>query len=494
MADPGRSVATGTAPQRLIVASNREPFRIVTDGNGETSRCVTTVGGLVSGLLPVVERFNALWICWDPQPRTAIRSVATRQLKLNGASFPLLQVGLRKQEVQGYYNGFCNQVLWPICHEMPDRSSPRLDYWRHFRTINELFAETIAGQTGPNDILWLHDYHLMLVPAALRLRTKMRQPIAYFHHIPFPNAEVFGTLPWHRQLLEGLLGADVVGFHTSDYAAGFIESCAKLLGSDTDTEPGTVIHGRHRTRVRVRPIGVNTRRFERLARHADIQREALRIRRELACDCLILSVDRLDYTKGLQERVQVIQTLFSRIPQLKEIVTFMQVAVPTRAGIPGCRQYRARYESAVRDLNQRFGTDDWRPLISINTPLNRRELVARYLAADIACVTPLADGMNLVAFEYCATRIGNEGILVLSQQAGAVSLLGEFAVTVNGHDTDSVVAGLVRALTMPSEQRARRMKALRAIVARVTSDAWAERCLGDLQTADSKDVNRVMSN
>jgi alpha,alpha-trehalose-phosphate synthase [UDP-forming] len=464
---------------RLLLASNREPFQPA-DGTPDGGKWVPSMGGLASGLMPLLRQHEGVWVCWNPQPQQEVDESGER---VDNGPFPLLQVALRPAEVRDYYNGFCNRVLWPLCHDIMKRVSPRLDYWQQFRTVNERFAGAIAGAADPDDLVWLHDYHLMLVPEAMRQRLGRNQRIGYFHHIPFPEPRALEALPWHRQLLSGLLGADAVAFHTAGYAVRFIECCGNLLDCDIDSEPGMVIHGGHRTLVRARPIGIDSGSFARLAEDPEIVLRAIELRRRFTCDCLMLSVDRLDYTKGLVERVEAIHELFSRVPQCRGIVTFVQIAVPTRPEIPDYQQYRAHFESAVGIVNETFGTDEWQPIVCRTEPLSRQELVAYYLAADVACVTPVADGMNLVALEYCASRTGNDGVLVLSRQAGASALLGESAVTVDARRTESIVGGLVQALTMPGTERARRMTELRSVVMRSSSEQWLRRCLADIEPA-----------
>lgn len=469
---------------RLLLATNREPFRVRHDGE-DAGKYVPSIGGLTSGLMPLLRQREGVWVCWDPQPRQDGDDADSLNGGTDDGPFPVLQVGLRPSEVRDYYNGFCNRVLWPLCHDILKRVSPRLDYWQQFRTVNERFADVIAGAANPEDIVWLHDYHLMLVPEATRRRSGQQQRIGYFHHVPFPEPQVLRALPWHRQLLNGLLGADAVGFHTAAYAVRFIESCGELLDCDIDSDPGAVIHGDRRTLVRARPIGIDAQAFARLAEDPNVIRRAIELRRQLACDCLMLSVDRLDYTKGLVERVEAIHELFSRLPQCRGIVTFVQVAVPTRTEIPDYQQYRARFESAVRVVNKTFGTDAWQPIVCRTEALSRPELAAHYLAADVACITPVADGMNLVALEYCATRAGNDGVLLLSRQAGASVALGESAVSVDVRSTESIVGGFVQALTMPGAERARRMMQLRSVVMRSTSEQWLRRCLNDIEPSGS---------
>ncbi len=474
---------------RLLLASNREPFRVIKNPQGDVRECVQSMGGLTSALCPVLERCHGVWVSWDPDPVDGDDAGRVHEEDGDGIPFPSVRIGIQRSEANGYYNGFCNRALWPLCHTMLRCVTPRLDYWQDYRAINERFADTIAGRCGANDVIWIHDYHLMLVPAAMRRRLEPHRRIGYFHHVPFPNVRVLKAFPWHRQLLKGLLGADSVGFHTPEYANNFLDCCRELLGCDTGSEPGTVIHGKYRTVVRVRPIGLDAKTFEGFADEPDVQRLALDLRRRAGSERLVLSVDRLDYTKGLLERVEAIRSLYARVPQCRGLVTFMQIAVPTRTEVPEYQQYRARLEDAIESLNAEFRRDDWEPLIYQTEAVSQRELVSYYLAADIACVTPMADGMNLVASEYCASRKDGDGVLVLSEQAGANALLGEFAVSVDIRKQDSVVNGLVKALTMSSDERKWRMKRLRSIVMHNTTGVWLRNCLHDIVEPDAADAD-----
>jgi len=488
---PDVYIDSDTELPRLLLASNREPFRVIREANGEVSRCERSMGGLASALSPVLERADGVWVSWNPNALGADDDDQIREQRGDGIPFPVIQVGLRKSEVKGYYNGFCNRALWPLCHTVLRCVTPRLDYWQDFRVINDRFADVIASRSKKCDVIWIHDYHLMLVPAAMRRRTDPQHRIGYFHHVPFPNVRVLKAFPWHRQLIKGLLGADSIGFHTPEYAGNFIECCQELLGCDTRSEPGTINHGKYRTVVRVRPIGVDARSFAALADQRDVQNDAIEIRRKYRCERFVLSVDRMDYTKGILERIEAIRALFSRIPQCRGIVTFMQVAVPTRTEVPEYQQYRAKVEAAIEALNAEFGHGDWRPFIYRTEPMNRRELVAHYLAADVACVTPIADGMNLVASEYCASRTDGDGALVLSSQAGASTTLGEFAVTVDIRKQESVVTGILQALTMSEAEQAQRMQRLRSIVMSNTTGRWLRNCLDDIvqpKPVDAEDL------
>ena len=488
---PDVYIDSDTELPRLLLASNREPFRVIREANGEVSRCERSMGGLASALSPVLERCDGVWVSWSPEALGADDDDHIHEQRGAGIPFPVIQVGLRKSEVKGYYNGFCNRALWPLCHTVLRCVTPRLDYWQDFRAVNDRFADVIASRSKKYDVIWIHDYHLMLVPAAMRRRIDPQHRIGYFHHVPFPNVRVLKAFPWHRQLIKGLLGADSIGFHTPEYAGNFIECCHELLGCDTRSEPGTINHGKYKTVVRVRPIGVDATSFAALANQRDVQNDAIEIRRKHRCERFVLSVDRLDYTKGLLERIEAIRALFSRIPQCRGIVTFMQVAVPTRTEVPEYQQYRVKVEAAIDALNTEFGHGDWRPFIYRTEPMNRRELVAHYVAADVACVTPIADGMNLVASEYCASRTGGDGALVLSSQAGASTTLGEFAVTVDIRKQESVVTGILQALTMSEAEQAQRMQRLRSIVMNNTTGGWLHNCLDDILRPKPADAEEL---
>ncbi len=470
----------GLGGRRLILASNREPFKVITGRNGKERKYELSMGGLASALNPVLERCEGLWVSWNPVPIVHGHGTVIKELRGPDCPFPLVQIGLDKEEIKGYYNGFCNRALWPLCHTNLRYVTPRLDYWHRYRDVNYRFADVIAGQAAPGDVVWIHDYHLMLVPAALRRQLGDLQPIGYFHHVPFPNARILSAFPWHRRLLIGMLGADSIGFHTPEYANNFLECCRELLDCDESSEEGVVSYREHRTTVGVRPIGLDVEQFERLAAEQRVKKRAEQIRKEAASSRVVLSVDRIDYTKGLFERVEAIRTFFARMPQARGVVTFLQVAVPSRLGVPEYREYRERLENAVKAVNREFGRDNWRPIIYRTDALDQDELTAHYLAADVALVTPSKDGMNLIASEYCAARGDGDGAVVLSYQAGASTYLGEFVVNVNSKRKESIINGIIQALTMSPAERAYRMSRLRSLVKKNTTDVWLRNCLRDI--------------
>lgn len=265
----------GLGGRRLILASNREPYKVIKGKNGKDRQYELSVGGLASALHPILTRCEGMWIAWNPVPAVNGNGhVPVKETRGDGAPFPLLQIGLHKDEINGYYNGFCNRALWPLCHTNLRYVTPRLDYWHKFRDVNYRFADTIAAQAATGDVVWVHDYHLMLVPAALRRQLGEKQPIGYFHHVPFPNARILSAFPWHRRLLIGMLGADSVAFHTPEYAANFLECCRELLDVDEDSEDDVVSYRDHKTIVSVRPIGLDVAHFERLAKQSSVKQRA----------------------------------------------------------------------------------------------------------------------------------------------------------------------------------------------------------------------------
>jgi trehalose 6-phosphate synthase len=469
----------GLGGRRLVLASNREPFKVIKGNNGKDRKFELSVGGLATALNPVLARCEGSWISWNPVP-VVNGHAPVKEIRGDDVPFPLLQIGLHKEEIKGYYNGFCNRALWPLCHTNLRYVTPRLDYWHRYRDVNFRFADTIAAQAGPRDVLWIHDYHLMLVPAALRRQLGEKQPIGYFHHVPFPNARILSAFPWHRRLLIGVLGADSVAFHTPEYANNFLECCRELLDCDDDTGDDVIGYRDHRTIVGVRPIGLDVEQFEKLANEDSVKQRAEKIRKDIACSRVVLSVDRIDYTKGLFERVEAIRTFFARMPQARGVVTFVQIAVPSRLGVPEYREYRERLETAVKALNKEFARDNWKPMIYRTDSLDQSELTAHYLAADVVLVTPAKDGMNLIASEYCASRTDGDGAVVLSYQAGASTYLGEFVVNVNSKRKESIINGIIQALTMSPAERAYRMTRLRSLVKKNTTDVWLRNCLGDI--------------
>lgn len=463
-------VAEATAGARLVIATNREPFTLRTS-QGAT-KLKRTPGGVVSALLPVVEKSGGRWIAWHTGA-AAQREELERRL-------PYLRlVNVTPAEVRAYYQGFANGALWPLCHYTIDRCSFEPHEWDVYVAVNRRFAERIAVEASSEDVVWVHDYQLCLVPQFLRNNGAALRSIAYFHHIPFPGPEVFRVLPWYEETLRGLLGADQVGFHTEGYVKNFLLTCELLAGVEVDHAAQTVSFDGRSVRVRAFPIGVDVPGLDRLAKQPSVQKEARTIRTGLRVEKLLLSVDRLDYTKGIAERFKAIDEFFMAHPQLRGCVSLLQIAVPSRAEVTEYRRLKKEVDELIGRVNGKHAQNGWQPIHCTYRSYSLKSLVAHYQAADVALVTPVRDGMNLVAKEFCASRIDEDGVLVLSEFAGAAECLGSAALLVNPFHVVQYTQAIEHALGMNRDERRRRMQRMRNIVARYDVGEWVQRVIAD---------------
>jgi trehalose 6-phosphate synthase/phosphatase len=467
---------------KLIIVSNRLPVTVRVDAAGVS--VTRSTGGLATALSGPHERLSSRWIGWpgDVSRLTAEQRALVEAALEHAGTVP---VHLSPAEMHRYYDGFSNGVLWPLFHYLLDKVNldARAD-WEVYKTVNARFASAIAEQCSPGDTIWIHDYQLMLVPSLLR-RLIPRAKIGFFLHIPFPAAEVFRILPWRAQLLRGLLGADRIGFHTAGYRHHFVYSAARVLELEPDEE-GIEYEGR-RIDLGVHPIGVDTQDLARRAQDPAVRAEAQRIRDEARGRKIVLGIDRLDYTKGIPRRLLAIDRLLEREPEVRDKVRFIQLAVPTREKVGAYADYRRVVNELVGRINGQYGRIDAVPIHFLYQSLELDQVVALYLAADVMLVTPLRDGMNLVAKEYVATRVDDTGVLVLSEFAGAAAELVE-SLQVNPHDLESVATAVKRALDMPAAEQRLRMRALRGRVAAHDVHEWAQTFLDELGHAGGASV------
>ena len=454
---------------RLIVVANRLP---VSPGDGPGDPWRTSPGGLVSALLPILREVSGSWIGWPGAEE------GTRPPE-NYEGIRLEPVALTRTDVERFYEGFSNRTLWPLYHDAVRWPEFHRSWWWPYVDVNQRYAAAAARAARPGDLVWVHDYHLQLVPALLRkLRPDVR--IGFFLHVPFPPVELFAQIPWRVQLLEGLLGADLVGFQTEFGARNFQRAVRRFL--PVHGARGVFrVEGRE-VRVGAFPISIDCRRFADLAATESVQRQAQSIRESLGVGRkLILGVDRLDYTKGIDHRLRAFETVLRRHDQSVHDVVFLQLAVPTRELVPDYMQIRTKVEQQVGHVNGRWGTPEYVPVHYMYRNLPPEELVAHYVAADVMAVTPLRDGMNLVAKEYVTTRLEHDGVLVLSEFAGAARELKQ-ALLVNPHDIDGMAAVLDRALRMPGQEQRQRMATLRRNVVRNDVHLWASTFVGAMRT------------
>jgi trehalose 6-phosphate synthase/phosphatase len=462
---------------RLLIVSNRLPVSV--RWKAGRPELLQSTGGLATGLGALRGREGSLWIGW-PGDVSQASEAESREIDARLRERALLPVYFSQREISGFYDGFSNGVLWPLFHYLQDRVPIDSGGWRAYSRANERFADQVAAVWRPGDRIWVHDYHLMLLPKLLRERLPQAS-IGYFLHIPFPAPDVFRALPWRQALLEGLLGADLIGFHTPSYARHFTHVLQQLAAVKT-----AVDHfwwqGRQ-VRVGAFPMGIDDERFAMLASDIDVRARAEAIRSEAHGRRIFLGIDRLDYTKGIPRRLLAFQRLLEREPSLRDRVRFIQVAVPSRIDVRAYHAFRKELDELIGRVNGQFGTVDAVPIHYLFRSVSRRELVALYRAADVMVVTPLRDGMNLVAKEFCASRIDDDGVLLLSEFAGAADELVD-AFMVNPYDIDGVADAMGRALALPGDERRRRMRALRARVQQSSIHRWASGFLDRLAPSE----------
>jgi trehalose 6-phosphate synthase/phosphatase len=450
---------------RLLIVSNRLPASPQTTTGGV--QMIPSSGGRASGLRPWHEQSDSVWVGWPGDvsgATTAEREAFDRRLHQGG----IVPVPLSAEQVDRYDHGFANRVLWPLFHYLIDRMPVDAAGWEAYREVNEVFAEVVAQEYRSHDTVWVHDYQLMLLPALLRERLPHAR-IGFFLHIPFPSSEVFRILPWRRDILNGLLGADLIGFHTFAYMRHFMTSLLHVDGVEAEID--RVRTGDREVKLGVFPMGVDAAAFADLAADPDVRARVEAIRRDAGGRRIVLGVDRLDYTKGIPRRLEAIERLLERAPELRDEMRYIQVAVPSRGEVDSYQRFRRHVEGRVGHLNGAYGTLRSLPVHYVHQSVSPRDLVALYCASDVMLVTPLRDGMNLVAKEFAASRVDDDGVLVLSEFAGAAAELNG-AITVNPYDVEGVADSIHRALSMPLEERRARMRGLRRHVSEHDVHAW----------------------
>jgi len=458
----------------MVVVANRLPVdRVVDDDGGITWR--RSPGGLVTALEPVLRRHNGAWIGWPGSGTDGLEPFEQEGLDL-------VPVGLTDAEIEEYYEGFSNATLWPLYHDVIVAPEFHREWWDAYVSVNRRFAHKAAQTAAEGAIVWVHDYQLQLVPRMLReLRPDLR--IGFFLHIPFPPAELFQQLPWRRRIIEGLLGADLVGFQVPGAAANFVRLVRNLTGNKTHRDRVMLPDGRL-VRAKSYPISIDADGLEQLARLPETQQRAKEIREEIGNPRrILLGVDRLDYTKGIRQRLRAFGELLRDDEITVDDAVFIQVATPSRERVEQYRVLRDDIDMLVGRINGDYGRIGTAAINYMHTSFDRAEMAALFLAADVMVVTPLRDGMNLVAKEYVACRSGNDGALVLSEFAGAAAELKQ-AFLVNPYDIDGLKECLLRTLRSDRRDLSRRMKAMRRHVLEHDINRWASEFLDQLSTRE----------
>jgi trehalose 6-phosphate synthase/phosphatase len=451
--------------RHLRFLSHRPPADIRRTPGG--TRLARTIGGLSSALDRVMQARGGTWEAWAAAP-------PQREAALQDEGGPPIR-SVRLREAATFQGGFANQVLWPLCHVFPNRCSFQPAFWRAYRGANESFAAAVRAVVEEDDLVWVNDFHLGLVPGVLR-GAGVTARVGLFWHIPFPPPSVFGICPWRTDILGGLLGADLIGFQTDADARNFLDCVRHFLELRlVDDPPAVALPGRQ-VRVIALPLGVDTARLREQAADPAVREQAERLRGALGAEIMILGVDRLDYAKGINERLIGFERFLSHHPEWRRRVVMVQIAVPSQFHVPGFREMKRQTEETVGRILGRYTYEGHGPLAYLYTAFDHERLAAYYVAADIALVTPLRDGMNLVAKEYVACHPEGNGTLVLSEFAGAAQELDD-ALLVNPYDPEAIRRQLYAAVTMPARERRRRMLALGARVAERDVEWWTSRFL-----------------
>ena len=477
-----------TARSRLVVVSNRLPFAFKRDAKGAWI-AEPGSGGLVTALMPVLRDRGGTWVGWSGAAGSA--GPLARALAKAGAAagYDLVAVPLDEREVQEFYLGFSNEIVWPLFHDLPSLCVFDPAYWRSYEQVNRKYARAVMPRASRGDFVWVHDYHLMGVGAELRaLGNEAR--LGFFLHIPFPSPDMFMKLPWRATILESLLRYDLVGFQTLRDRYNFVACVAAFVPGARVEGRGNVVtvHAPHgKTRAGAFPISIDYNAFMRAANDEAVAEKARELHRLLPRRKLVLGIDRLDYTKGIALRLRAFQALMEKHPQLHGQLSLMQVVVPSREMIPEYERMKSEIEQLAGRINGQFARPGgWVPVWFEYRSLTRLELLAYYRAADIALITPLKDGMNLVAKEYCACSIEEECVLILSEFAGAADQLGAGALLVNPFDIEGVAEALREAHEMPEPERIARMRSMRRSIRRQDVFWWVDSFLkaaiaGDLR-------------
>jgi len=475
---PAEGVREVLSDWELLVVSNRQPYA----HNYEDGEIIVDrpLGGLASGLDPLLQEAAGTWVAWGDGE--ADRSVVDEHDRVMvppaDPAYSLRRVWLSGGEVDGYYYGFSNRVLWPLCHACLGNVHAERRYWDDYRSVNERFADVVVEETAESEapFVWFQDYHLALAPRMARSGTPQHAVLGHFWHVPWPSWDVFDACPHGEALIEGLLGNDIVGFHVERYRENFLECVDRVIeGAAVKHADGVVHHDGRTTTTMACPLGIDVdgavEKREASAAAEVWDQFAARFGIDPGVS-LGLGVERLDYTKGVPQRLRSLEAFWEAHPEWRERFTYVQKGTESRSRIPEYQALQQEVQSAVDRINQRFGTADWTPVVYTTEVMSPEELYGLYRRADLAIVTPFRDGLNLVASEYVAAQDGDPGVLLLSDQAGVHERLGRHALSVSPFEVGAFVDAVATGLEMPTEERRSRMRSLQLLVASDSLSKW----------------------
>ena len=454
---------------QLLIVSNRLPVTI--QRKKEKLYFKQSVGGLATGLGSFYKSFNSKWVGWCGITSEKIDFEEKKKIEAKlDKDYSSYSVFLTRRQVELYYSEFCNKTLWPLLHGFTQFATYDRNSWKTYKKVNELFANTVLEIAEPEDFVWIHDYHLMLLPKLLQ-KEHRNIAVGFFLHTPFPSPDVFRLLPWREEIVDGLLEADLLGFHTYSYVQNFLTTVRRLIGLNHTL--GKIIVGDHLVKVDSFPIGIDYKKFANAETKPKVQADIKKLSIRLGKTKKILSIDRLDYTKGVLNRLKGFDLFLKSYPKYKGKVTLVLVAVPSRTKVQQYQTLKRKVDQLVGKINGDHGKLGWTPIQYMYHSLPFHSLLALYRISDVSMVTPLSDGMNLIAKEYIATKTSGKGVLILSEMAGAVEELRE-AIVVNPNNIDEIAESLKKALSMPEEEQIRRNRTMQERLKSYNIKVWAD--------------------
>ncbi len=479
---------------KTIIISNRLPVQLQISNGSITA--VPSVGGLATGMKSVHKGGDSLWIGWSGLTDEEIPNELVKDIDKALAAHGAAKVNLSDKEVEGFYYGFSNRTIWPLFHYFLEYSEFELESWNTYKTVNQKFADAILEHADNNDTIWVHDYQLMLVPQMVRQK-RLDISIGFFLHIPFPSFEIFRTLPWRKEILEGLLGADLIGFHIYDYERHFLSSVRRLLGLEVSFNE---IYLENRViKVDSFPMGIDYKKFHDAAKvhentdsnqQSELQQRLNQHKKNDPEAKFLLSIDRLDYSKGIAKRLNAFEYFLNKYPQYKEKVRLVILAVPSRSNVPQYQLLKKEVDELVGRINGEFSTVSWTPIWYFYRSMPFENLIDLYTSSDIAWLTPLRDGMNLVAKEYIATRTHKTGVLILSEMAGSANEMNE-ALLINPNNFEQIADALNEAINMPIEEQKARNEVLQRRLERYNVEKWANSFMNSLQAQKNREAYNI---
>ncbi len=484
-------IAEKLTDYQVIVVANREAYQHRYAGDGDSIECIRPASGMASALDPVMRASGGIWIGHGSgdADRATVDDRDHVEVPPEDPSYTLRRVWLTKEQEEGYYHGLANEGLWPLCHITFTRPVFDPRNWEMYRSVNALFGDAVLEEAGDRPtFVFIQDYHFALLPRYL----KERNPnliIAQFWHIPWPNREVFRVFPWKEELLDGMLGNDLLGFHVRYHCQNFMDTVDRTLEARIDFEQAEIVHKGKTTLVRPFPISIDFDRHTSTANGEAVEREMRRWQHQMRRrgQYLGIGIERIDYTKGIPERLRALDWLFEHHPEYRERLSFFQVGVPSRGHVPQYQLIDAEIDQLVERINWRWGTSKWQPVIYHKRNFNQIEMMALHRLADFCVVSSLHDGMNLVAKEFVASRFDEDGVLLLSQFTGSALELSD-ALQFNPYAVEEVAEAIHQALQMPPEERKKRMQRMRTAVQENNIYRWAGKILSALLKVEAADL------